>query len=290
MCYKSTYFKQAKPATVQPQKTGTMAQNDSGTLYFLLKIKVFLAHLLRKGLTLISPDLTAALPSGPLIVLSPHPDDETLGAGALIARYRANGHKVKIILATEGAGASVKGLGEPDKIAALRHKEACTATRLLGVADGDVVFLSLPDGDLMKHQAQIQKHILKAIRETAPALIVSPCPEKCHDDHQAIAYSLRTLAREGHVTCPIFEYPIWFFPQKVLPCLFGFIKNKRQRKIATKPYLKTKHRALVAYKSQFYGQPTERMRLLFKFIVKKPALGDYELFFTFDKDAPEHRC
>src|SRR5689334_9969241 len=37
-----------------------------------------------------------------LLVIAPHPDDETLGAGGLIQRVRANDGQVRVVLITAG--------------------------------------------------------------------------------------------------------------------------------------------------------------------------------------------
>ena len=40
----------------------------------------------------------------PFVVLSPHPDDESLGMGGLIALARRNHQDVSIVAVTDGAG------------------------------------------------------------------------------------------------------------------------------------------------------------------------------------------
>ena len=43
-------------------------------------------------------------PTPGLLVIAPHPDDETLGAGGLIERVRAKGGTVRVVLITAGDG------------------------------------------------------------------------------------------------------------------------------------------------------------------------------------------
>jgi hypothetical protein len=40
----------------------------------------------------------------PFVVLSPHPDDETLGTGGLIAEACTRGQEVDVIVVTDGSG------------------------------------------------------------------------------------------------------------------------------------------------------------------------------------------
>ncbi len=56
------------------------------------------------------PDGTFADITGdqPFVVLSPHPDDESLGTGGLIAAACARGQRVDVVLVTDGAGSHPK--------------------------------------------------------------------------------------------------------------------------------------------------------------------------------------
>jgi LmbE family N-acetylglucosaminyl deacetylase len=94
-----------------------------------------------------------------LLVVAPHPDDETLGAGGLIQRVLARGGTVRVVLVTAGDGyveAVIHETGRPrprpaDYIAygERRLREARLALRALG---GDGIhaehLLGFPDGGL----------------------------------------------------------------------------------------------------------------------------------------------
>src|SRR5262245_14574463 len=93
-----------------------------------------------------------------LIVFSPHPDDETLGAGGLIQRVLAIGGAVKVVFMTSGDGFP-EGVETQNRIARptagdyrnygkLRKREARQALRILGMKKQDIVFLNFPDGGL----------------------------------------------------------------------------------------------------------------------------------------------
>ncbi|WP_338824796.1 1D-myo-inositol 2-acetamido-2-deoxy-alpha-D-glucopyranoside deacetylase [Moorella humiferrea] len=93
-----------------------------------------------------------------LLVISPHPDDETLGAGGLIAQARERGDAVKVVFMTNGDGfrrgvEKYNGFlpaGPADflQYGFLRQKEALNALAILGVKGEDVIFLGYPDGGL----------------------------------------------------------------------------------------------------------------------------------------------
>jgi LmbE family N-acetylglucosaminyl deacetylase len=76
-----------------------------------------------------------------LLVVAPHPDDEVLMAGALIAETRARGGRVVVAVVTNG-DARCKASGY------VREAETLAAMEKLGVSRADVHFLGYPDGAL----------------------------------------------------------------------------------------------------------------------------------------------
>lgn len=90
-----------------------------------------------------------------IMVLAPHPDDESLAAGGLIQQALARKLPVKVVFFTYGdnnelsfmlyrkrpvvAPSEVRRMGE------VRHAEALRAAAVLGLAPADLVFLGYPD-------------------------------------------------------------------------------------------------------------------------------------------------
>ncbi len=100
---------------------------------------------------------------GPVLVLSPHPDDETLGAGGLINEALGRGQEVWVVFMTSGdgfpwtpgyvarwwdGGAAMRAYG------LRRMEEARSATAQLGVPADHVVFLGFPDRGLTRMENQ----------------------------------------------------------------------------------------------------------------------------------------
>lgn len=92
-----------------------------------------------------------------VLILSPHLDDETLGAGGTIARAVRVGARVRVVFFTNGDGSGSTVLSESIRhcrrlsyleIARLRQREAVAAVRELGVRRSDIIFLGYPDGGL----------------------------------------------------------------------------------------------------------------------------------------------
>ncbi len=93
-----------------------------------------------------------------LMVVSPHPDDETLGAGGLIQQVLGIGGAVKVVFMTSGDGYP-EGVEMEEHIAhptaqdfreygVERQEEAVRVLETLGMKEKDVIFLGFPDGGL----------------------------------------------------------------------------------------------------------------------------------------------
>jgi LmbE family N-acetylglucosaminyl deacetylase len=93
-----------------------------------------------------------------LMVVSPHPDDETLGAGGLIQRVLGVGGAVKVVFMTSGDGYP-EGVEMEEHIShptaqdfreygMERQEEAVRVLETLGMKEKDVIFLGFPDGGL----------------------------------------------------------------------------------------------------------------------------------------------
>jgi LmbE family N-acetylglucosaminyl deacetylase len=95
-----------------------------------------------------------------LLVVSPHPDDETLCCAGAIRRVIAAGGHVSVVWITSGDGSELsmliveKSLLNPRAkvrdLAAKRMAEARAATALLGVESSQQFFLGYPDGGIKK--------------------------------------------------------------------------------------------------------------------------------------------
>ena len=90
-----------------------------------------------------------------LLVIAPHCDDETIACGGLIQLVKERGGQVRVVLVTNGDGSFTGTVVEFRKLyprvedyfrsGERRQEEALRALGLLGLNEGDVVFLSYPD-------------------------------------------------------------------------------------------------------------------------------------------------
>jgi LmbE family N-acetylglucosaminyl deacetylase len=119
----------------------------------------------------------------PVVVhVSPHPDDEALGAPATLLLLRRAGWRVVNVVAN---------LGRPDDHDR-RHREAVEANRRAGFE------LLLPDGSRM------EERLASLVRELAPTIVISPSPDDAHPTHEMVARA--TEAACAAATDP----PVWW--------------------------------------------------------------------------------
>ncbi|WP_285241969.1 PIG-L family deacetylase [Arthrobacter sp. G.S.26] len=165
----------------------------------------------------------AALPGLPLdparlagtrfVVLAAHPDDETLGAGGLMATLPALGAEVEVLLCTAGEGSHPGSpTHSPEQLSALRIAEFGAALTELGLA-GRWSFLGLPDRGLGAYSGTIAAAIRDAAHGggTRPedVVLVAPFRSDGHADHDALGEAAAAVAAaEGF---GLLEYPIWYW-------------------------------------------------------------------------------
>ena len=84
-----------------------------------------------------------------ILVVAPHPDDETLGCGGLISLLAQNGAAFYIVFVTDGSASHRNSTAWPTaRLAAQREQEARNALVCLGIAHAPALFLRLPDANM----------------------------------------------------------------------------------------------------------------------------------------------
>lgn len=134
-----------------------------------------------------------------VLILAPHPDDESLGAGGLIQRALRAGAKVRVVFATDGDNNPWPQRFVERKLkirrqdrarwGRRRRKEALAAMARLGLAANCARFLALPDQGitqlLLKADEPTLSAITAEITEWRPTLLVAPSNTDAHPDHSA---------------------------------------------------------------------------------------------------------
>jgi N-acetylglucosamine malate deacetylase 1 len=141
-----------------------------------------------------------------VLVLAPHPDDETIGCGGALCRHAAHGDSITAVFLTSGE-LGLKALPREDAWR-VRESEACKAARVLGITR--LEFLRLADWAVHEHLkpgAGLLHGILAAER---PKLIYLPHPRDAHPDHRATFPLLKRALRGLRLPAPeLRAYEIW---------------------------------------------------------------------------------
>lgn len=141
----------------------------------------------------------------PVAVLAPHPDDEALGCGGLIAKHRQRGESVSIIFLTSGER-SLGARGD-SRAARVREREdeAIAATRALGVGEDALHFVRAADGDA--------EAALDGVREVLiglqPRAVCAPWPTDGHRDHRRTTTTLAALLPLVPTVERVVLYEVW---------------------------------------------------------------------------------
>ncbi len=151
---------------------------------------------------------------GPTLIVAPHPDDESLGCGGLIALLRRRSVSVHVLFVTDGTLSHPNSRRYPaPALRALREAEATAALATLGVEAGHVTFLRLPDGSAPDRAAAGFDDAVERCRAPltaiAPETVCLPWRRDPHPDHRAVSQIVRAAAWSACAAARLIEYPIW---------------------------------------------------------------------------------
>ncbi|QBB70265.1 PIG-L family deacetylase [Pseudolysobacter antarcticus] len=152
-----------------------------------------------------------------VLILAPHPDDESLSSGGLIQASLAAGAAVRVLLFTDGDNNPwpqrwiekrwVIGAAERMRWGARRRAEAQQALRILGVADDHVRFLGFPDTGLtellMRADSELMQTLVGELREFRSTRLVVPGLQDRHPDHSATHVLARIAMQHADPTTAI---------------------------------------------------------------------------------------
>ena len=195
----------------------------------------------------------AAFGAGPILVLAPHPDDESLGCGGLIAEACCNGQPPMVVVLTDGTMSHPNSRQyNPERLRQLREDEAAEATHQLGLPRERLTFMRYKDTQAPSDGPALQQAadaLATVIHAAHCETVVTTWQHDPHCDHVA-AYAIARLA------CRISgarlrAYPVWGLtlpPDEMIDQVdvTGFRLDIRQ-------HLPRKRAAIMAHRSQYAG-------------------------------------
>ena len=145
-----------------------------------------------------------------LVVLAAHPDDESLGAGGLLASAARSGLGVELVSATDGEGSHPDSpTRTPEELAVIRAEEGRRAAAALGIDEEQVHRCRLPDGGVSAHVESLADRVVEVVGDGPGAVIVAPWRRDGHPDHEAAGRAAAAAARR--TGAELWEYPVWFW-------------------------------------------------------------------------------
>lgn len=144
-----------------------------------------------------------------LVVVAPHPDDETLGLGATIAQLVGAGVDVRVITVSDGgATRSAATPQERARAEIIRRYEMRRAAAVLGVPTP--VSLGLPDGELADHEGRVAESLTGVLADAAPGTwCAATWRGDGHPDHEAVGRAAAEACERTGVM--LLEYPVWMW-------------------------------------------------------------------------------
>lgn len=149
-----------------------------------------------------------------VLVVAPHPDDESLGCGGLIATLKELGRMVFVVFVTDGSASHrASHLWPRDRLTNLRRQEATKALRRLGLARASRTFLDLEDANMPFRGSYVWQKTVTQLQEVLcqfqPDLLILPWRRDPHCDHRNSWLLMQDALRSSQQRPRCLEYAIW---------------------------------------------------------------------------------
>lgn len=182
-----------------------------------------------------------------ILVIAPHPDDESLGAGGLIQQALAVGADVRVIFVTDGDNNPwpqrwLEWRWRIDdecrrRWGARRRTEALRAIKQLGLSESQAEFFALPDAELLplwrKRDAAVLDNFMRAFAAWPADVLIPPSPKDRHPDHRAAFHFSREALMRLDLHPAIFSYlihPGWLSAEPS-GCLLHLTREQQAAKL-----------------------------------------------------------
>ena len=177
-----------------------------------------------------------------VLAVAAHRDDVEQTCGGTLLRMRAQGLRTAILDLTRGE-AGTRGS------AAEREAEAAEAAKILGVGWREA--LDIPDGRV-ENTYENRLKIVSALRRVRPRVVILPYWAGRHPDH----YTTATLGYEACFLSGLAKLDTGTAPHRPFKIVYAslYADVRPSFVVDISPYIEDRHRALMAYRSQYANQ------------------------------------
>ena len=193
---------------------------------------------------------------GPTVVVAPHPDDEALGCGGLLALLHRAGQATAAVLVSDGSQSHPASTRFPAPARrAVREAEFRHALALLGADATEPLRCGLPDGRVPASASETKftetvARIRGFLERQRAATVLVPWRRDPHPDHRASNQLVRAALAEMPHPPRCLEYVVWAWERAApqdLPTADDRVQGFR---LDIEEVVGLKQRAIAAHRSQ----------------------------------------
>lgn len=179
-----------------------------------------------------------------VLAIAAHRDDVEQTCGGTLLRMASRGLRTGILDLTQGE-AGTRGSAEE------RAQEAAKAAELLGVCQRQA--LELPDGAI-ENSLENRIKIVHVLRKLRPRVVILPYWQARHPDHAVTA----TLGYEACFLSGLAKVETGTLPHRPFKIVYAslYADVRPSFVVDITPFIEQRHRALMAYQSQYANQVT----------------------------------
>ncbi len=192
-----------------------------------------------------------------IIVFAPHPDDEVLGCGGIIAKKVSEGWGVFIVIMTDGKDCFSKVFGihvnpSTEELKQVRREESKRAAAILGVPLQNVIFLDFEDGKLFKNAEKAEEITREILKQKDPAEVYYPYGKDDHIDHRETNRIINNSMKKLGSAALQFQYSLYMKHPRISSITNKIISTLKQNTVHVNvsEFLPLKEAALQEHKSQ----------------------------------------
>ena len=135
-----------------------------------------------------------------ILIVAPHPDDESIGCGGLMLKY---GAQCEILLLTDGRkGYDSSVPTDEEQLVRQRAEELRKAAAIAGIEQ--IHMLGIPDNTLAQNE-----NVVAAFDITPYDFIFVPNHLERHKDHAPVLRMIEKMRRAQKSKARIYEYEVW---------------------------------------------------------------------------------
>ncbi|HLW90485.1 MAG TPA: PIG-L family deacetylase [Roseiarcus sp.] len=147
------------------------------------------------SLAWLADEHAAPMEASRVAVVVAHPDDETIGCGALIARSPG----INIVMVTDGAPSDLTnahraGFASAADYGRARARELRSALAIAGVDQTQIFAMDVADGGVWRTLVSVSQRLASFFDERGVDMVLTHAFEGGHSDHDGVAYAVRLAA------------------------------------------------------------------------------------------------